>query len=170
MSKDTLGVHLSQFTKKERLALCFIFNQTDLMDVQVHLGLLPFIGVDKAILACARSGSFPSSRVQRQIFAKLKHIYQRGDGVEWVMYLSPLKVARRFGAHPERGHKIQYASKKRVTVGVRWCLPKKDYEPDDDVLVAPHVALRCVGKDTWLVSCEKRYRPMVTQYLTDHCV
>jgi hypothetical protein len=63
-----------------------------------------------------------------------------------LMYLNDAKVARRFGSRPDLGKIIPGAGVKKVTVGVRWSLPKFDYEPDTDVIVRPRVALICKGK------------------------
>lgn len=86
-----------------------------------------------------------------------------------IMYLDDRKVIKFFGAHPERGRFISNTIVKRVTVGVRWSLPKKDWEPDDDVLVKPVVCLICKGKGKWEVKVEAAYRKIAEQFLMDHC-
>ena len=85
-----------------------------------------------------------------------------------IMYLNDAKVIRHFGSHPERGRLIR-GKVKKVTVGVRWSLPKRDYEVDDDVLVRPTVALKCLGKGKWEVQVEAQYRQLAEQFLIDNC-
>jgi hypothetical protein len=108
-------------------------------------------------------------RLASQVKFKLRDEYQISRASSWMMLLNNKKVAKRFGAHPERGHKIPHVTKKRVTVGVRWSLPKRDHEPDDDVLVQPHVVLKPKSKGWWEVTCENRYRAHVTTFLLDYC-
>jgi len=84
------------------------------------------------------------------------------------MYLNDAKVTRHFGKRPDLGKPIKGFIKK-VTVGVRWNLPKGCYEPDDDVDVAPTVALKCVGRGKWQVFVEEQYRGHVETWLLDKC-
>lgn len=87
-----------------------------------------------------------------------------------IMYLSDAKVARFFGPRPHLGRVIGGASlSKRVTVGVRWSLPRKDYEPDDNVVVRCAVALICKGKGKWEVKCDPRHNEIVRSYLMERC-
>lgn len=87
-----------------------------------------------------------------------------------ILYLSDKKVAKIFGAHPERGRVLPIVMKKRVTVGVRWSLPKMDYEPDDDVMVQPRIALQCVGKGKWKVIAAPEYLERAVNWLVDRCM
>ena len=87
-----------------------------------------------------------------------------------IMYLDDRKVIRHFGAHPERGKFLPGNMWKRVTVGVRWSLPKLDWEPDNDVLVRPTIALICKGKGKWEVKVEPQFREQAEQFLMDHCM
>jgi hypothetical protein len=171
MSKGTLADHIEKFSKKERAVLCYminVINQDDDVAVHVHLGLLPFIKSEAALDAVLRYAG--PQRLVAVVAEKLKRLYGIDDIAQMEMYLSNTKVIRRFGQNPERGHIIQYAAKKRVTVGVKWSLPHKDYIPDDDVLVAPHVTLKNVGGGRWRIRCESKYADMVQRYLMDHCI
>ena len=87
-----------------------------------------------------------------------------------ILYLNDAKVCHFFGKHPELGRSLPGNIRKRVTVGVRWSLPKKDYEPDDDVLVKPTVALKCVGRGKWEVKVEPQYSARAIQFLVDNCM
>lgn len=86
----------------------------------------------------------------------------------FVMYLNDAKVARHFGVRPHLGRRLPHKLK-RVTVGVRWSLPKRDYVPDDNVLVAPTVALQCLGRGKWRVSVADEYRAYAVNWLADNC-
>lgn len=86
-----------------------------------------------------------------------------------IIYLDNKKVAKVFGAHPERGRRLTGISK-RVTVGVKWSLPKKDYVPDDDVLVNPVLALKPMGRGRWQVLIEEQYRKEAERFLNDNCI
>lgn len=86
-----------------------------------------------------------------------------------IMYLNDGKVAKFFGAHPERGRLIPGGSVRKVTVGVRWSLPKLDYEPDDDVLVRPFMALICLGRGKWEVKVDPAFRELAMCWLMDKC-
>jgi hypothetical protein len=87
-----------------------------------------------------------------------------------IMYLNDVKVARCFGSRPDLGRVIGGMSpSKRVTVGVRWSLPRKVYEPDDNVIVRCAVALICKGKGKWEVKCDPRHTEFVREYLMGRC-
>lgn len=87
-----------------------------------------------------------------------------------ILHLNDGKVAKFFGPHPERGRVLPGAPKKRVTVGVRWSLPKMDYVPDDDVLVAPTVALKCLGRGKWEVKADREHLQRAVDWLVDRCM
>jgi hypothetical protein len=64
--------------------------------------------------------------------------------------------------------------KKRVTVGVRYSLPKKDYVPDDNVWVQPHVALKFLkrypeGLSKWRVIAPAEHMTKVVEWLLTAC-
>lgn len=91
------------------------------------------------------------------------------DAIKFQMYLSDAKVAVRFGSRPWMGKLLPMTDKKRVTVGIKWSLPKKDYIPDEDVLVTQCVALRCIKKGLWEVSCSEMIREQTVNYLIRFC-
>lgn len=86
-----------------------------------------------------------------------------------ILYLNDKKVAKHFGAYPERGRFIP-STVKRVTVGVRWNLPKGCHEPDDDVLVRPVMALKCLGRGKWKLSVEPQFHEKAVSFLCDNCM
>ena len=86
-----------------------------------------------------------------------------------IMYLNDAKVIKHFGSHPERGRLIR-GKVKKVTVGVRWSLPKRDWEPDDDVDVHSVLALKCMGKGKWEVLVAEEHRSYAEWWLMDFCM
>ena len=86
------------------------------------------------------------------------------------LHLDDTKVLKRFGTRPDLGRVIGGASPtKRVTVGVRYNLPKQCHEPDDNVLVRCTVALKCLGKGKWQAICQESHRDYVEWWLMVHC-
>ena len=119
-------------------------------------------------------------RSAKEILVKLAEVVDRqgpyGEFVAtWLMKLDSKKVYRRFGSHPERGKPLSFLPKEKVSVGVKWSLPKKDYVIDHDVLVAPCVTLkRHGGKDggkspMWEVTCKAKCRHAVEIWLLEQC-
>jgi len=172
MKPRTLAAQLEKLKPIEKGYLVWVLNGSNHLGYEVHLGMLPFVSVDDALEALSKYGGSTSTGkiTSANVRAKLKAAYGIGGHVTWSIKLNDAKVVKRFGAHPERGHKIQGVSKKRVTCGVRWSLPKRRHVPDDDVLVAPHVTLHpATLPGWWNVTCETKYREKVTMYLVDHC-
>lgn len=87
----------------------------------------------------------------------------------FTMYLDDRKVWKQFGQRPWLGKRLPGIFKK-VTVGVRWSLPHKQYEPDDDVLVQPTVALQPIKRGVWKVTVEKQYRAEAERFLMANCI
>lgn len=85
-----------------------------------------------------------------------------------VMFLDDRKVIKHFGPNPERGRVIRGATK-RVTVGMRWNLPRQQWEPDDNVLVQAVVAMRRVKRGKWEVKVEPIFQRHAEQFLRDNC-
>lgn len=84
------------------------------------------------------------------------------------MYLNDSKVIKHFGKRPDLGKPIKGFTKK-VTVGVKWDLPRACYRPDDNVLVTPTVALKCIRRGYWEVLVADEYRNHVERWLLDFC-
>ena len=172
MNERTLAKHLEQFDKKDMAVIKWVLNQTNWLGYQVHDGLLPFVDGNKVLRAIYHyntDSGHPMSRRLAKVGQQLKELYKLENVATFEMKLIDRLVAKRFGPHPERGVKIPLAPKKRVTVGVRWCLPKRDFEPDDDVLVSPHVVLRCLGRHKWQVSVDPAYKVRIMMHLLQYC-
>jgi len=172
MNDRTLAVNLGKFNRKEKAVMCFALNVSKVARHEVHQGTLPFIRADDVIAGIdwINGTGRPVQRILASIKAKLRALYGIDESTSFDMGLDSAKVARVFGPHPERGHPIRNVQKKRVTVGVRWSLPKRDFEPDDNVLVAPHVVLHKKSfSPWWRVTCEQKYAHTVRAYLMEHC-
>ena len=171
----TLAAHLDKFTDREMGLIMWALNKTDSLGYEVHKGILPFVSIAKIMVALEFYGNatLAGKRIKATIQGKLRDIYKITEAKSWLMSLNSAKVVRRFGSHPERGHNIPLSgtNKKKVTVGVRWSLPKRDYEPDDDVLVTPHVVIKPVhGKrDMFEVTCDPKHYEHVTNWLLQYC-
>ena len=179
MSGNTLAAHFDKFNKTEKGVMMFALNCRIDKQVEVHLGLLPFITVNDVKMSLSLLLQHGTKwRRAHEVMRKLDSLYFiPGNTVRFVRYLDDRKVAKRFGSHPERGKAIPMVASKRVTVGVRWNLGLRDkdgnqgdYEPDDSVLVRPRVVLECLGKGRWQVIVEKHYANAVDNYLMQFCV
>ncbi len=171
-SKHTLAQHLDQLDHNEKLVLMFAINANNVLGYQIHMGMLPFVSVVQAWGAAHMQIGIAGPtrhRILAGVREKLLKWGKLNDMSQFAMYLDDAKMARRFGAHPERGHALYQLPKKRVTVGVRWNLPKKVHEPDDDVHVAPHIGLQCLSKGKWLVTCPAKHEWEVRRYLNETC-
>jgi len=114
------------------------------------------------------------ARIAKEILVKLSEARDDRKGVAvFRMCLNVKKVYRHFGRNPEKGKPLNFLPKERVTVGVKYSLPKKDYVPDKDVLVAPCVKLKLVEKGplqrVWEVTVLERCRPAVELWLQQNC-
>lgn len=176
--ETNLVKYLDRLSQKERLILCNCINTVGKVndEPEIHLGLLPFYNHTKAVRACHTIISVSSgpTRLVKQIKAKLTSdetaLFSGASAfVRFPMRLSDAKVYRYFGPHPERGKPLSILPKEKVTVGVKFSLPKKDYVPDKDVLVTPCVTLKRQTKNYWQVEVLAKCQHTVEQWLLDHC-
>lgn len=175
MTKKTLGSQIGSLTEVEKLHLITILNEYGELNYVVHPGLLPFVSVDKVFFAFSRATFVSISKngkaFRARMLSKLRYLYVMDDSVTWPMYLNPRKVVKRFGSNIGKGVRIAGLPKKRVTVGVKWSLPKRQHIPDDDVHVDPMVLIKPTPvKGHFLITCEARHRPAVSSFLADHCL
>ncbi len=168
---DNLGKIMRHFTGEDLAVIAFALN------TYVRAGQAP---LEPAMVAfvpikyCKFALAYEKTRRAIGLRKRIEVILGRGK-FEALLYHG--KVAKHFGAHPERGRPIPPILMKRdkVTVGVRWSLPKRDYVPDDNVLVRPVVALKFKSGSHarawswWEVHCEPIYWPQVEMWLIDHC-
>jgi hypothetical protein len=146
-------------------------------------GTLPFVAVSKAVnvLESVAMGSLITdqwkayARIAKEILVKLSEARddRKGQAV-FRMRLNDKKVYRHFGRNPEKGKPLSFLPKEKVTVGVKYSLPKKDYVPDKDVLVAPCVTLKPMVKGpllerVWEITVLERCRPAVELWLMQNC-
>lgn len=171
---SNLVPYMQLLTPNERRALCYILNLPS--DNGIHPGVLPFVSRSKALVRLATIASTPNMvglRIYRQIQAKLASADWPFIGapscVRWSMRLDDLKVYRRFGPHPERGKPLPFLGKERVTVGMKFSLPKRAYVPDKDVLVSPCVTLKRQSQGLWQVEVLARCQHTVEEWLITNC-
>ena len=173
--------YMSILTSTEKVVLCRVLNHG--VDESIHPGVLPFVSRAKALVRLASVISLlkpPTNgqRLFRQIQAKL--IQDQGPSmsrvglepvnfVRWSMRLDDIKVYRRFGPHPERGKPLPFLGKEKVTVGLKFSLPKRAYVPDKDVLVSPCVTLKRQSQGLWQVEVLARCQATVEDWLITNC-
>lgn len=144
---------------------------------QMHPGLLGLVSIEKVTALLPKI----TATGRRRALEILSAIRGKGFPIlsksKFYLMLNNAKVLQHFGSHPGRGRRLQILPLKRVTVGVKWSLPRKSYVPDTDVLVRPTVALKLVetakpGKEknaVWRVNCEPKFWPEVQLWLIDNC-
>jgi hypothetical protein len=176
MSEPNLVKYLPRLTTNEKAVLLkFLRDHSD--EKHYHEGTLPFVSKRKAIDAikhlpkCNFIGDEYRAyqRIAGGILTKLNSPPDGHNGnAIFFMRLNPKKVHRQFGAHPEKGKPLNFLPKEKVTVGVKFSLPKKAWVPDNNVLVAPSVALKKRG-DLWEVTVMERCRDRVEAWLQQNC-
>jgi hypothetical protein len=169
---DTILKYWEQLDHRDKHSLIFALNMAGINPC-VHMGTLPFVGVDKAMAALNGTGRavIGDGRQRKWMKACETKFTVWTDSCCFALYLDAKKVSKRFGPHPERGMPLKVLRLKRVTVGVKWSLPKRDHVPDDDVHVYPSVTLRCDkhSNSKWYITCHKDYHNQVMDFLLDHC-
>lgn len=174
---SNLVPYMQLLTVNEKRVLCHVINHWG-KNEDVHPGVLPFISRATALVRLAAvisplKGGEPGQRLFRQIVGKLTAEDTRPYGgssfVRWSMRLDDLKVYRRFGPHPERGKPLPFLGKEKVTVGMKFSLPKRGYVPDKDVLVSPCVTLKRQSQGLWQVEVLARCQHTVEEWLITNC-
>lgn len=106
---------------------------------------------------------------------KVRHLAERCKGMMskpeagLVMPLDDALVLKYFGKRPDLGRRLTGATTK-VTVGVKWSLPKLAWVDDDDVTVNFTVALHRLTDGQWGVLVDDRCRDQALEWLQQHCV
>jgi hypothetical protein len=182
-TEPNLVKYLPRLSIKEKAVLLRLLREV--RGEEHHFeGTLPFVAVSKAVRvleSVAKVDSFITdrwkaySRIAKEILVKLSEARddRKGKAV-FHMRLNDKKVYRHFGKNPEKGKPLSFLPKEKVTVGVKYSLPKKDYVPDKDVLVAPCVRLKPMVKGpilerVWEITVLERCRPAVELWLMQNC-
>lgn len=178
MDEPNLVPYLSHLTIKEKAVLLRLIRELPNCEHH-HAGTLPFISVHTAKgalhLVAKKPGVFASekwqafARVANNILSKVNAAPKDEGKVSFLMHLNPKKVYRQFGRSPERGKPLNHLPKEKVTVGVKYHLPSKDYLPDKDVLVAPSVAVKPTGGGMYEVTAPARHLGAVREWLQANC-
>ncbi len=176
MSEPNLVKYMNRLSQKEKAVLLRLVKETP--DQEHHFeGTLPFISLKVVIdilNVVGRDGYLSEqwrtyARIAKEILAKLDSVGATCEAsANFLMHLNDKKVYRQFGKHPEKGKPLNFLPKERVTVGVKFSLPKKCWVPDDNVLVAPSVALKKRG-DLWEVTVKESCRARVETWLMQNC-
>ncbi len=183
MSEPNLVPYMGRLSQKEKAVLLRLLRE--IPGEEHHFeGTLPFVSVHKAVGALelmVRSGVMLSDnwnayqRIAKEILVKLSEARENRTGnARFLMRLNGKKVFRHFGRNPEKGKPMNFLPKVKVTVGVKFLLPKKQWVPDDNVLVAPCVKLKPMEKGPlldrlWEVTVLERCRPAVELWLMQNC-
>lgn len=186
--EPTLNAYLQVLTPEEKRILCWVLNQVATLDdsANVHVGMLPFIRVEKArkVLKAWGGTHGKFSRKLAQIAAKLGSNHSH---LAPHLYLCDAKVHKRFGAHPERGKPIPLPTYKTVEADTtRSNLPYKQMfgkVVKDKLLVKAVIALtrlpayeitrgvkmRTKTHSMWRVSVDPNYRDQAVLWLGEYC-
>lgn len=155
----------------DRLICCHAVQVLGNGSPDMHMGLLPFVRISTVQTALLYTLGRRKAAINEKL-NQVKHLYATRKRAGYLktegLWLDNAKVARLFGSRPERGHPMRLLGIKKVTVGVRWSLPHKDYVPDDDVLVVPAIALKNIYQNFWQVLVADEYRIVAEQWLLDH--
>jgi hypothetical protein len=183
MTEPNLVPYIGRLSQKEKAVLLRWIRQ--IPGEEHHFeGTLPFVSVSKVlgVLEMVKTSVYPaagghpaSQRIAKEILVKLSEALDDRKGqASFLMRLNDKKVYRHFGRQPEKGKPLNFLPKEKVTVGVKYHLPSKDYIPDKDVLVAPCVKLKPMEKGrilarSWQVTVLNRCRPAVELWLQQNC-
>jgi hypothetical protein len=138
-----LAQFLDVLTIREQQIICGVLRSYPEYS-QLHLGLLPFVSVDRVLLAF---NGIKTTRIRAQIIAKLP--IRAGWRKPHTIWLRDSKVYRYFGKRPEQGRAL------------RWL-------PGNAVVALKRVKKHNDGS-TWEVHCEAKYAEAVELWLMDQC-
>lgn len=173
MSKEAKPVTLLKYLKvlksTEKAVICKLCNEHGAKYgyMGIHRGMLPFLEFEK-VVQILRTVRGPYQRLVFRILVKFR---AEDHASHFLMRLDPRKVYRQFGVNPERGRPMPEWGKVKVTVGMRFSLPRKQFIPDDDVWVNPTLALKQRNGDPRLyeVFVDQKYRNKAELWLIDKC-
>lgn len=162
--------YLDRLSSKEKAVICGVLNRMDFNtqsypEPEIHQGTLPFVSVDKVVIALDQlvSASSERNRLYRQILTKLAEAVDQREkrdfilSTKFAMKLDDRKVRRHFGNHPERGKPFGWLPKEQVKLG------------GVDTLVSPCVTLHRQENGLWSVQVLRRCQHAVQLWLSDNC-
>jgi hypothetical protein len=167
-SEPTLRHLVQLLTKEDRDYICDMLNQYTPRAYKVHHGMLPFIPI-KEVFALTNLMAVGGFALARKRVIKVIESSPEAT-VRMNLFLRDQLVLKHFGKRPYLGKPLSHLPKKRVTVGVKWSLPKQSWVPDTDVLVSPTVALKKINTDFWEATCEACYWNEVHAWLIENCL
>lgn len=173
MKAITMVKAIPLLTRAEYVICCNVMRNHSIGYLNAfNEGLLPFKSIESVIEALDLDikdrveQKTPGARICLKIRQTLRKVMP-APSETFLMYLNNGKVAHRLGTHPERGVAFTWLKRMEVTAGTKWSLGHQDYVPDTQMR-APVVALTCIKKGLWRVSCSKEYRDAVGTWLVDN--
>lgn len=174
---ENMVKYIDRLNAKEQAVICLLARHSGRFEGrgEIHQGLLPFLPVKeviilmKTIIGLDAMGQY--KRTCNRILMKLSEANEPEGKTTFLMKLNHAKVYKQFGRNPERGKPLPYLQKVKVTVGLKWSLPKKQWLPDKDVLVTPCVTLKRADdrSNYWVVTTLWKCRPAVELWLQQYC-
>ena len=170
-----MGKEVLRLDAREKLALCFAINKLDSgLGYDVHPGNLMFVKNSTLVGVAALAINDPEikgNKIFRVIWAKLREELE----TSFSMYLNAAKLMKRYGHRLNsldggKSIDIELPMKKvKVTVGLKWSLPKKDWEPDDDVHVSHRVVIVPTNRrGEFRIYVAERHRNYCERWLLDN--
>lgn len=172
----SLAQYLDQFTKQEKSILVAATKRHIPGMGEFHLGMLPLLSITNARIAIAMWRVEHDPAFKSHLLTALHHklttmspgMIDRNN-VSFLLWLNPQKVMKVLGNNPRRGVAFK-APLKKVTVGMKWSLPKRDYVPDTDVLVKPMMKVIPNSNGSYTITVDKKYHQAAMDYLVDNCM
>lgn len=162
-------------TQNEKARACFLlrawavnscsgFEEERLRYSNVGPALLPFVPIDTVRTAVYSMAEF---RSDLQLSAKLKELTPAPPQFHRVLRLDGAKVAKTFGAHPERGRTFKWLPALARTAGWKSKPFGRGLERAP-VTVWPVIALKHIHGKRWELICNDEYRSVVENWIIDN--
>lgn len=170
----TLRLYMDRLDRQDKALLVRLINEAAVLGSECHLGMLPFVTMGQAAMTMRVSGN---TKAIRRLANKLETWnWVAGDDetsvVTFSIWAMDEQIIHQFGPHPELGVRLPggYIPKIKVTAGLKWSLPKRDYVPDENVMVDPMIKLtpNLTLQNCWTVTCPTRFKHIVAGWFVDH--
>lgn len=162
---------------QDRALLCLVVNAHGELGYDVHQGLLPFVNINVATVCLHKAieNQPDRTKVFLRIIAKIADAADPRDRITWTLSLKAAKVNKKCSPSFDKGMRVPYVAPQKVTAGLKWSLARQAYVPDDDTMVSPMFFMSLVerrafnGWSIYAVTCQKRHRAVITDYLLKEC-
>jgi hypothetical protein len=177
MTEQTMALYLPKFRHTEKVVICAAVRQFSSIK-DCHIGMFALLSPRTVLMSLTlRRVEIGKDGVGYRLITELIQkviglfpTYHKDGSTTFAAYLSENKVWK----HTNRTNTIQGVDikfktpQKKVTVGVKWSLGKRDYVPDTEVLVDPVMNLKWAGVGIFQVTVEKQYLQAAQSYLLDN--